>query len=64
MQATRDNHTEIRKVIFGVAQHIFNNPRTLDACKGMFDSDPNTRYLPIVPFLGPCQLTFARLFFG
>ena len=51
MQATGDDHDQIRKIVFRVPQNIFHDPRTLDARNGMFHSDTDFRYLAITFFL-------------
>jgi len=51
VQATSDDHDQIRKIIFRVSQNIFHDPRTLDARNGMFHSDPDFRDLTIALFL-------------
>jgi hypothetical protein len=47
MKSAGDFHGEIGKTFFGVAEHIFNNPATLDACNGIFYQDPCTRDNPV-----------------
>jgi hypothetical protein len=64
MQATREHHHQVREILFGIAEHIFDNARALDPRQGMFNSDADLRDAPIVAFLGGAQLAFARLFFG
>jgi len=51
MQATGDDHDQIRKIVFRVSQNIFHDPRALDASDGMFHTDPDFRDLVIALFL-------------
>ena len=64
MQATGDDHDQIRKIIFRISQNIFHDPRALDASNRMFHFDANFRHLAIVLLLFSGQLFLARLFFG
>ncbi len=64
VQATGDDHNQIRKIIFRVSQNIFHDPRALDTRNGMFHSDPDFRNLAIMLFLFGGQLFLVRLFFG
>jgi hypothetical protein len=41
MQATGDKHCQIRELVFGIAQHVFDNTRALDTRNRMFHSDAN-----------------------
>jgi hypothetical protein len=51
VQATGDDHDQIRKIFFRVSQSIFHDPRALDARNGVFHSNPDFRYLAIALFL-------------
>ena len=51
MQATGNDHDQIRKVVFRVSKHILHNARTLDAGKSMFDLDTNLGQLAVLFFL-------------
>ena len=64
MQATGNDHDQIRKAVLGVSQNIFHNSGTLDTRDRMFDFDPNFRNLTIGRFLFGSQLFLAWLFFG
>gem|GEM_PF-4555544 len=64
MQATGDDHDQIRKAIFGVSQNIFHNARTLDTTNRMLHSDAHFGDFAIALFLFSRQLFLAWLFFG
>ena len=64
MQTTSDDHEQIGKTIFGVAQHILHASRSFDACNGMFDPNTHLGYFAIVRLFLLSQLFLARLFFG
>ena len=64
MQTTSDDHDQIRKPIFRIAQHILHTARTLDTCNGMFDSDTNLGYFAVVRLVFLGQFFLAWLFFG
>jgi hypothetical protein len=64
MQATGDDHDQIRKAIFGVSQNIFHNSGTLDTRNRMFHSDAHFGDLAIALLLFGSQLLLAWLFFG
>ena len=64
MQATGDDHDQIRKIIFRISQNIFHDPGAFDARNGMLHSDTNFGYLAIVLLLFGGQFFLVRLFFG
>jgi hypothetical protein len=64
VQATRDFHSHIRQVVFGVATNVLDNPAAFDACNGMFNPYANSRQLTIGVFVPGSQLAPPRLFFG
>lgn len=51
MQATCNNHNQVRESFFRIAQHIFHNAWALDASNCMFDFDANSGEVTIVSFL-------------
>lgn len=51
MQATSDDHDQIRKIVFRVPQNVFHDARTFDARNGMFYSDPDFGDFAIAFFL-------------
>lgn len=48
MQTTSDDHDQIRKTIFRVAQHILHTSRTFDAGNRMFHADTHFGYFTVV----------------
>ncbi len=64
VQSASDHHHHVGKVVFRVSQNILHNPTAFDPRNGMFNLDPNLRYLAIVLFLFGSQFFLARLFFG
>jgi hypothetical protein len=64
MQATSQDHHQIRKTVFSIPQNILHGSRTLDARNGMFDFDADFGQLAIFLFLFVGQFLFTRLFFG
>ncbi len=64
MQAAAYFHREIRKVLLGIAQYLFEHPYALGTTNAMFHAHPNPCQVTIVAFLAGFQLTLARLFFG
>jgi len=51
MQAASDDHDQIRKVVFGIPQNIFYDPRALDARNGVLHLDSDSRNFAIALFL-------------
>jgi hypothetical protein len=47
VQAASDQHDQIRELIFGVPQDIFDDPTALDTGQGVFDFDANLGKLAI-----------------
>lgn len=64
VQATGDDHRDIRETILEVAQHIFHDATDLDPRQSVLNADPRARQRPVVAFLAGRQFPFARLFFG
>ncbi len=64
MQTASDDHDQIRKTIFRVAQYILHTSRTFDTCDGMFDSNTQLGDFAIVRLVLLSPLFLARLFFG
>jgi len=64
VQTAREHHGQIREVILGVAEYIFDDAGTFDTRDGMFDPHAHSRDALIVKFLCVRQFTIARLFLG
>ncbi len=64
MQAATGFHHPISKVVFPVAQLIFDHAIAFDPTNGMFHSDTNFGYLAIAFFFFGSQFFLVRLFFG
>jgi hypothetical protein len=54
VQATGDQHDEIRETGFRVAELVFGNPTDFDAGNRVLDTDAGPRQLAIVAFLAGC----------
>ena len=54
VQPTSDQHSHVRKAVFGVTELVFGNSTDLDAGNRMLDTNPRARQFTIVALLARC----------
>jgi hypothetical protein len=54
VQPTSDQHSHVRKAVFGVTELVFGNSTDLDASNRMLDPNPRARQFTIVALLARC----------
>lgn len=54
VQPTSDQHSHVRKAVFGVTELVFGNSTDLDAGNRMLDANPRARQFTIVALLARC----------
>src|SRR5437660_11986660 len=64
MQCTADFHHHVTNAVFPHPDGLFEHAAAFDTAIDMFDAYPSPSDLPVVLFLGWCQLFPARLLRG